>query len=183
MHIIYYFNNESNKDSLLKIFNQDQIDYFINEIIELKNIIQILEYYTHYLFESKKDDIILIKESLEVSNNKTKYEEYIKDLDIAKKMNVRYKIIDYIFNLDYKGKHKTEEIFKKCVKKWEIFEGIINNKKLNKMKLKMKRIIYDFFNDPENNDYTLKIFDRESYQLFTENYHSCKKNKITIDFF
>ena len=111
------------------------------------------------------------------------YEKCIKDLEVAKKMNDRYKIIDYIYNLDYQGKPKTEEIFKKYRKKWELFEGIINNKKLNKMKLIWKRRIYDFFNCPENNEYSQKIFDRECYQLFIENYHKCKENKKKLEFF
>ena len=180
--LLDYFNNENNKDSLLKIFNQDIIKFFINETTQLKNILEILEYYEYYLFESKKDDIINIKKALDDLEDIEK-EKYLKDKDVetAKKMNERYGIIDYIFNIEYNGKTKTEELINKCVKKWEIYEDIIKNKKLNKMRLYNKRIIFEFFNKSENNSFR-DIFDNDSYQFFIENYNNEKKKK-PIEFF
>ena len=91
-------------------------------------------------------------------------------------MKGRYNIIDYIFKIKNKDQEKTEELFNHVAEVWVTFEKIINDKKLNKIKLHDKHIIYDFFNRNEN-----KIFDKECYQNFVENYRTCKeKSKLNI---
>ena len=47
-------NNLNNKENLLKIFDRESYDYFINEIILINKLKEVLNYYSQFLFESKK---------------------------------------------------------------------------------------------------------------------------------
>ena len=182
--LLIYFTNENNKDSLLKIFSKDIIEFFIEEVSRIQNIMEILKYYMNFLFESKKNDISSIKRFIECQEDKNNIEKYFKDLNIAKKMNERFELIDYIFKIKNKDKDKEKEIvktekdFNECAKTWNLFEKMINEKKLNKIKLRDKHIIYDFFKEQEKNSTQNKIFDNNTYQLFIDNYQKCKKSII-----
>ena len=167
-----YFKDEKNKESLLAIFDQDTINNFIEQNNIIDNLKEIINYYKN--FKNREDDII------KISNYITKGEgdisEYLKDSEKALKLKGRYNIIDYIFKIKNKDQEKTEELFNHVAEVWVTFEKIINDKKLNKIKLHDKHIIYDFFNRNEN-----KIFDKECYQNFVENYRTCKeKSKLNI---
>ena len=190
--LIEYFLDENNKDSLLKIFNEDSYEFFkmlgqnlmkkmkeeSNENIDenkLNELKEILNYYKNYLFESKIEDIKIIEEI--IKNKNGKYKEYIKkDLEIARKMNDRFKIINFIFNS--KNLNKNEEEFNKVVKSWEIYEYMIKEKKIKKIKIDDKKILIKFFIDENNKDSLLKIFNQESYEYFLK--ENFEDNKINI---
>ena len=179
-NILYnYFINDNNIKNIQKIFEEDIITYFINEITKMKNLINILNYYINYLFESKKDEIASIKQFIELQETEINIEQYYKDLEIAKKMNDRLDIINYMFNKKYKDKEKNEEKFNNCAKMWEFFEDRINNKKLNNIYLSDKHIIYDFFNNPKNN-VSQNIFKNESYEFFVNDYKGKKKKSLVM---
>ena len=135
-----YFNDANNRETILKIFNQDIIQYFnehymdksINkekkdEINDINKLNEILNYYKNYLFISKKNQINILEEI--VRNKNGNYKEYLNDYDIAKKMNERYDIINYLYESKNKNIIRTEENFNKSVKKWEQLEKLIKNKK------------------------------------------------------
>jgi hypothetical protein len=66
----------------------------------------------------------------------------------------------------------------KIKKSWDTFEKIIKEKKLNKIRLHDKHIIYDFFK--ENGDKSV-IFDDGCFQLFKEDYEEkLERKKPTI---
>ena len=155
---------------------------FIIEIIDskyyflkyIKNILkEILNYYKHFLSESKKEDIVLLEN--EIKKNKTiEYEKYLSDLNIAKKLNKREFIIKHIFN---KKKQSLEKDLNEDVNFWEGFENKIKEEKYNEITgdNETKQICIDFFKDENNKDSLLNIFEYNTYNSFID-YISSRSN-------
>ena len=127
-----YFNNEENKDILMKIFEKDilenckkELEHQINKKKitkeEIEKLTIVLNYYKNYLFESKKEDIIIIEKAIKKKN--VDYEKFLNDLDISKAMNEKYPIIEYLSNaIDNKNiKERTEEEIKLILDTFEKF--------------------------------------------------------------
>ena len=132
--ILYkFFNDENNKEFLIKIFHKEYIEFFLNECNEInkKETIELEEiknYYQNFLFESKKDNIILIEDCLKNNNLEIKkYNEYLKDLDNAKALNNKIHIINSIFNSNDIGKNKTELEMTDHKKRWHNLEKLIKD--------------------------------------------------------
>ena len=177
-----FFKDDNNKNSLQKIFEKDIITNFINEVSKIKNLTTILIFYKNYKFESKKHEIDTIKQFIEDQETEINIDEYIKDLERAKKLNDRYDIINYIFNSKNKNEiKKTEKEFEQYIKMWEFFEERINNKKLNNIYLRDKHIIYDFFSNSENKISKSIIFKNEAYQFFVDDFNN-NRNKRSVFF-
>ena len=136
-------------------------------------LVEILNYYKRYFFETKREDIKLIENYIEYGNGKIK-PEYLIDIDEAKMMNDRYNIINFILNS--KLLDKTEENFKKVTKIWEIYERLINNKRIKKIRKDDEIILIKFFIDEKNKDLLLKIFNQDSIEYFL--YEKIGKYKI-----
>ncbi len=136
-------------------------------------LVEILNYYKRYFFETKREDIKLIENYIEYGNGKIK-PEYLIDIDEAKMMNDRYNIINFILNL--KLLDKTEENFKKVTKIWEKYERLINDKKIKKIRKDDEKILIKFFIDEKNKDLLLKIFNQDSIEYFL--YEKIGKYKI-----
>ena len=172
-----YFNDNKNKNSLLKIFNQDAFDFFINHINENINkfnknneLKEILKYYKDFLFESKSEEIKELENAIrneEVQNN---CKQYLKDLKEAQKMNDRYLIIKYIFDEKKKDNQKSENEFKKIVKEWENFEKFISERKIKKMRKQDKSILFNYFINDNNKEILLKIFKKDDIDYFVKEY-------------
>ena len=90
------------------------------EEIELKKIKEILKYYSHFLPESKKEDIASLKEI--IKNKYGNYEIYLKEYYLAKQCNLIYPILEYLIKERYKIKISeiTEAKLKEEVKMWKI---------------------------------------------------------------
>ena len=178
--IFNYFNDENNKDSISKIFSQDIIEYFINDYKAkylkkekikkekishdiINNLEEILKYYQGFLFESKKDDIIILEQI--IRNEEGDYEKYLADLDSAKKMNDRYEIINFIFEKKSKNV-KNEKNFKSSADSWLEIEKAINDKKIKKLRRDDKKILIEYFNNENNKNSLLKIFNQDIYEFF-----------------
>ena len=176
--LLTYFTEPNNKETLLRIFNQDDYEFFIYNCIEyIDELNEILKYYKDFLFESKRDDIISIENYLKYGGN-INYEEYLSELEEAKKMNDRYHIINFLFNSKYIGMEKTETDFNKNVKSWESLEKMIRDKKIKKMRNDDKNILMKYFADDNNKESLLKIFLEDSYEFFKkESIEYIYKNK------
>ena len=180
--LIKYFNDEKNKDLLLKIFSQDSYEFFKKEGNENPNknnleIKEVLNYYKNFLFESKKKDIELIENVMKDFSIELNLEEYLKDLDVAKKMNNRYFIIERIYKSKYKDMHKKENKLNEVVKCWENYEKMINDKKFKKMRLHDQFIIFQSFRDINNKDLFLNIFKNDIIQDFIDDYLNKSNNQ------
>ena len=128
--------------------------YFKNELKLKEQLKTILEYYKEILFESKKDDIILIEDI--IKNNKNFGDDLLKDYEKAKLMKIKLPVIKYIF--ENENKSKKEKEMKKVVEKWEKLEKLIRDKKTAKMKANERKMIYNYFKDNNNKSIFLQIF-------------------------
>ena len=168
------------KDLLLKIFGEDCYQYFKkenskfintenkrNKHININALQEILNYYQTFLFESKAREINLIENIIKTQRIEANYEQYLKDSKIAKKMNIRFPLINFIFNIqNEEGKMiKTELEVKEKLKRYELIEMMIKNKRIKKMRGVDKNKIFNYFNDKNNKSNLLEIFDLEVYEF------------------
>ena len=188
LQLLEYFNNNDNREILLKIFTQDQIDDFIEnnkEKISEENINKLKEietYYNNYFFETKKKEINDLKEI--IRNQQGDYKKYLQDEEEAKKMNIRYPLICKIYENKYDINNKKEEQFTSSKKTWlEKYEDMIRRKAFNKMPAGIKDILLKYFNDENNKDRLLKIFKKDEYEYFKDenNHPKKKKEKISVE--
>ena len=68
-----------------------------NENIPIDELNEILNYYKNFLFDSKKEQIKNIENIIKNNNGNYNYDDYLKDKEVAEKMNKRYKIINNLF--------------------------------------------------------------------------------------
>jgi len=161
-----FFEDINNRDLLIKIFGEDCYENFKNESeeilrnenkenkrnIDINALKEILKYYKTFLFESKAKEINSIENIAKTGVIDANYEEYLKDLVIVKKWNIRFPLINYLYNIQNEEgvmiKSKSE-VKEKC-QRYDSIEKIIIDKKLKKMRKEDKMKIFDFFNDQNN---------------------------------
>ena len=170
-----FFKDEKNKETLINIFGEEIYNYFKDEknhslkivnapksmIISKPNIINqmseeeinnlsvISTYYKTYCFESKKNEITLLEKAINTKEKMIEkdYNNYLKDIDVAKKMNERYDIIEYIYNINNKeNKNKTQDRFDKIVKSFSAFEKAVKDRKTTKLKNDIRKILTELHN-------------------------------------
>ena len=180
------FNNINNNNSREKIeyilkLTVDLEYYFINKISdkELEQLKEVLEYYKNYLFKSKKEEIKLIERIIE--SNKGEYQIYLKEYELAKKMNIRKDIITYFYDL----KNSSEEDLNEKITKWEKIEKVIVDKKIKKMKNSEKSKLILYFKDENKRKLLLQIFSKDIIDFYINenlnNLNNSKKNKEKSD--
>ena len=181
--IYEYFKDKNNKESLLKIFEQDSYECFINENespnekkIDMTKLNEILIYYKRYVFESKKEQIKLIEEI--INKKEGNDEQYIKDYDLAVSMNKKYEFFN--FWLNKKNIRRTEKEIAKAMKQFDDVVKCIKDKKTNRLNKVSKNIVYEYFKDNNNKESLLKIIDQESYEFFINENKDSNRGKINI---
>ena len=132
---------------------------YLNNIKE--KLKEVNKYYKEYLFESKKEDINYINEIIKSNdnvNNANDFEKYLIDYKLAKKMNLRLPIINYLYSEKNKLTIKDEEKFNKEVLEHKI-KGISKN---------IKELLFKYFNDNNNKEIIMKmkIFNINEYEIF-----------------
>ena len=189
-----FFKDVKNKDLLLKIFGEDCYENFKKEIDEYMNaeskrnidinaLKEILNYYQTFLFESKAEEIKIIEKATKNGGIDGNYELFLKDLEIAKKMNIRFPLINYLFNVqNEEGKMITELQVAEKVKRFETIEKMINDKKIKKMRKEEKNKIFSYFSDENNKSKLIEIFGSESYDFIlkasSDNANKSKKKNL-----
>ena len=163
-NIIYDNMKEDNKDKLQYIMRiiADSPYYF--QGIKKKKLKEILDYYKKFLFESKKEDVKII-ENL-VFNNKEGFDEYLKDYNIAKKMNLRFPIIKHLINSGEYESIKDEKKIKQNIEIWKQLEKMIKEKKILTINKETKKILGNYFKDEKNKNILLKIFNQDELDTF-----------------
>ena len=133
-------------------------------IYELNKLKEILLYYESFLFETKKDDINIIK-TIFKNNQNENYERYLKDYETAIKMNSLFDIINYIYDIKNEGV-LTENKLNQYVKDWNLLEKMIKDKNFKKIGKITKVKLIKYLNDEKNKDKVLNIFNEDEYKLF-----------------
>ena len=173
-----FFEDVNNKDLLIKIFGEDCYENFKKESVEIINtenkrnidinaLKEILKYYQTFLFESKSKEINLIENAIKNGGIDANYEQHLKDLEIAKKRNIQFPLINYLFNLqNEEGKMiKTESEVNEKFKRYEAIEKMIKDKKIKKMRKEDKNKIFNYFSDENNKSILLEIFELDVYEF------------------
>ena len=160
-----YFEDINNREKLLKIFSQDQIDLVKNEgtkYSQKQNLKEIKQYYQNYFPESKKKDIKLIEEI--IKNNKEIDEKYLNDYEIAQKMNLRKPMIYYLNknNINQTISNNEKEI-QNSVNKWNKIEKIINDETIID-NMDIFKDIRKYFVNKDNKENITKIFSKDKYE-------------------
>ena len=164
------------------------------EIKEIKNIVEqkntkfrdetmcvysklkeVLTYYKEFKFESKEEDIKKLEYI--IKNNDNNYEEYIKDFEEAKKMNDRLNLINYLYESNYRAKYKekNEEVMNRAREYWRELEKQIQDKRIKKMPKAIAIILFKYFNDENNREELLKIFNEDQIECFIKENEKLKK--------
>ena len=144
-------------------------EYYYNKYLEFNEqpFLEVLNYYKNYYFESKIGDIKILDNI--IKNKKIIGDKnYLEYIDIAKKMNDKFPVIDYLFNIEINNDNlnKTEFEMKRFLKKWEYIEKMINQKKFKKMRKTYKIALLKYFNEENNKIILLKIFDENKINYF-----------------
>ena len=139
----------------------------------------VLKYYKELLFESKKDEILLIEDIL--NNNKRFEDEILKDYKIANEMVKKLPVIEFIFKEKNKLKEKTEKEITKVVNIWIKLEKMINQLIIKKMKDDERKIICKYFKDDTNKGILIDIFGQNIYDNFLLKINEFLKQKKDIE--
>ena len=157
--------------------------YFIEyKLIELK---EILNYYKSYLFKSKKEDIKILEDI--IKNKKGESLKYLGEYDNAKKMNERFPIIKFLFYEKKNKKIESEEDLNKNTNTWYQIEKSINGKNYKKIKKSNKEYLSEYFNDKNNREILLNIFNEDIIDYFIkqnikkENKNNNNNNNINVN--
>lgn len=162
--------NELFKDNI-NIDFRDKIFYVITTLCDSEDYVkeipkedeeklkEVLHYYEKYLFDSKKQDIIIIRNIIKY--NMGNFKEYLKDYEKSKKYNLLLKMIEYLNKIKNNENFRTENEINQTVVS---FEERISKKQLNTICLDDKQILIKYFMDEKQS--LLQIFQKEIYEYF-----------------
>ena len=172
---------------LIKI-NNKKIEFIFSKILDSKFysrkyyeriygiLNEVLKYYEECFFETKIEDIKIIKDI--IKDKRVDYENYLEDYGKAKKINERIPIINYIYNLENKGKVRNEENFQKAILKLDNFERMIKERKIKK---EYGEMMANYIKDENNNNNLSKILNKNDYDYFinyiNENINNINNNE------
>ena len=156
--IFNYFSDEKNRDDVLGIFSQDEIDSYIKNYNLMTNIGIIQTYYKNYFFESKQEEIKLLSKNVDNLDP----DKYLIDLELAKNQNNLYDFISKVFKIDNENKTEKEVAFK--LKEWENIKQMLKeeNLKIEDDNIKIRLFIY--FNNEKNIETREKILNEKDYK-------------------
>ena len=145
-------------------------------LLNISALNDIKNYYENYMFDSKKEEILLIEDI--INTKKGDYYKYLRDFEIAKEMNKRIDIIKYLY--DYKERD-TENKMKYVVKEWEKIEKLIRNKNILNIEYSYNYKLGKYFNNNDNEELLFKIFNKDSIEYFRNNNAYIKDMKYKLE--
>ena len=171
---IFEYFEHSDKNVILKIFSEEIYEFLKNESLNSKinniknDLKEILQYYQFFYPLTKKDDINLINQFINDNNGDIEqYDKYLKDLDEARKMNLKAPFIDILLKND--EEEITEEKIEKEKTNWIFLENMIKEGKFKNTKINRKKFLFDIFQNKNNKERLLLIFNKEIYDNFIIN--------------
>ena len=170
-----YFKDEKNKEKILKAFTEDDIKFLI-DLKESKNkkqenhlepetinqLEEVKKYYINF-YPEKKGEIEKIEQIIKEQNkNDEKLNQFLKEYEIAKNLNIRYPLILFLFKI--RQKEKGVKSISEVIENWNEIEKMIKEGKFRK--LREKKNLKEFFKKEENKENLLKIFDEAQFNNF-----------------
>ena len=172
--LLSYFKDQNNRNSLLEIFTEEEINYFIKKSEDNQNLAEIKNYYINYLFETKKKDISKINRYL-LNNeefNLAESRRYLKDLNTAKEMNSKYVLIKYLFKLN--DKTISEKEINSSVEQLKIIEKDLEEKNFDNVDEIIKIELLKYFEYKQNQKECIYLLKENPYKYLIEQ----KKNIV-----
>ena len=185
-------NKEKNEFVIKKLCDESYYYYYYCKYLNSKDeeFKEVLKYYKTFLFESKKNDIIILENMFKNSKPEIDYFNYLIDYKTSKIVNERESIIMLFFNEknnsrkhnnNNNDKRKEEEI-QKCIKEWEEIEKDINNNIYIKLTNDKNKLLLKYFSNDDNKEVLLKIFEEKTYnslmnKIKEKNRNNAKKNE------
>ena len=140
----------------------------------------ILNYYKECLFESKEEEIEKLKKIIK-NNKKCKYEYYFKDYNIAREIMDRIPVINFLYVQRENEILKTQLRYQLIIEEWKGIEKAICEREYSKINNDLKRIIYKYFSNKNNEKILLNIFKKEDiYKNFIKENRELKDNESII---
>ena len=136
---------------------------------------QVQNYYKHYYFIQKKDEIKSIDEIIKY--NGTNYIKYFNDLNNAQKYNDKWVFINLLYESEKNGQEKQEVHIIEYTEKWLELEECINGRKIKEAKcyLKYKEVLMNFFINKDNKSQILKVFSQDIYEYTINEFNKINK--------
>ena len=148
-------------------------EYYLYEIINYRqNLLEILNYFEKFWPETKKEEILYLKNyttklsNFNLKKGKINIINILKDCKRAKYINKRFHIINYMFDID---NLTTSEYQKnKYIYEWNILEIMIKRKKYKKFRKNTTEKLMTYFQDTNNKTILLNIFKEEHIKSFID---------------
>ena len=158
-------NEEQNNKLEFIIKTLTDSEYYFNKSKNENKLTEVLNYYKDFKFISAKEDINILQDI--IINNKKGFEKYLLDFEKAKNINIRAPIIKYLINLQELPENlRNENIIKKYINIWSVYEELIKRKKSKKMRKNTREILKKYFVDEKNKNILLKIFNQDEINSF-----------------
>ena len=166
--IFIIFNDTKNREDLLDIFNDDEIDFFINEYnkINKNDLTELNNYYNSNQYcESKQNDLPSIYDNIKNNKELTEQSKNMDDSDLEEKWKTKYQLIKYIFNYDEKN-GKDEAKLNSYIKELNEIEKKLREKKELDEEIQIK--LFKFFDINKKENEFNDIFSKEAFNYFIE---------------
>ena len=169
---------------ILKIILDSEYYIIYINSLQLKSIKILLNYYKYFVYDSKKEEIKeleIILNTKKINVNIKNIKNFLKDLETAKIMNIRKPIINYLLNVKLKDEKFYNKVeFEKILNtfEWENLEKMIKDKKIKNMRKDLKNALIHYFNDINNKEILLQIFDKDVIEFFIQKTKEKNQNII-----
>ena len=136
---------------------------------EIKILNEVLKYYNNFCFEDENGTKEL--EEIIQKGVKKNGEEYFDLYAIAKRRNIRYELLKYIFDNKTDISHTQKYFFENIVEPWEnSIENLIKAKNKGLQKIVFREEIFNFFMNENNKKNVLQIFTQEVVDIYIIKY-------------
>ena len=155
-------------------------EYYYTKFLNYLKLKEVLIYYKNFYYESKKDIIRNILNNINNKNESKYFSIFLNDYSIAKRLNERKSIIEYLCI------SKEKNTLNKCIEQWEKLEKIINDKQFKKVKRSIKLKIAKYLNDKNIKEVFKTIFKKDIYKYIKQKCNEFliehkNNNKIILD--
>ena len=138
---------------------------YIDKVNKKKFMKEIYRYYKNYCFESKKFDILKINDFLNNNKKLDEINDYIQDYDLAKKMNILFPLIKFLFDYNEKNRNAEAELNSYIKEINEIQKKLLGKKELDD-NIKIK--LFKFFDTEKKENEFSQIFNKDAFYFFKE---------------
>ena len=169
--------NDEYKEKIIYVLKKflDSSYNYIDKANKIKMLREIYTYYKNYCFESKKTDILKINDFLKNNKELKEVNKYIQDFNLAKKMNIIFPFVKYLFDYDETNGIDEAKLNSYIKELDEIEQKLTEKKELDNDNQMIK--LFKFFDTKKNVNEFIHIFNKDAFN-FLMKLKSEAKNEI-----